>query len=99
MSSSDPWYPCCGHCNTTTALPCFQSGSGHPVPCVLPTCAGAHPIQSVREPECNGICLTAADIGLYSNDIAYPHPDCEVHGKYALFELDGTPRHITEETS
>lgn len=33
--------------------------------------------------ECNGICLTPADIGLpeYSSaGIAYAHPDCPVHG-------------------
>ena len=32
--------------------------------------------------ECNGICLTAADIGLpeYGNQVAYGHPDCPLHG-------------------
>lgn len=34
--------------------------------------------------ECNGICLTAADIGLpeYSRtgEVAYAHPDCPEHG-------------------
>lgn len=31
---------------------------------------------------CNGLCLTAADIGIpgYPGKIAYPHPDCEAHG-------------------
>ncbi len=35
------------------------------------------------EDECNGICLTAADIGVpeYGGDmIAYAHPDCPEHG-------------------
>jgi hypothetical protein len=36
------------------------------------------------EDECNGICLTAADIGLpeYSRpgEVAYAHPDCPAHG-------------------
>lgn len=38
------------------------------------------------EPEppgpCNGICLTAADIGLpeYGSMVAYGHPDCPKHG-------------------
>lgn len=34
-----------------------------------------------EELECNGICLSAADIGLpeYSG-IAYAHPDCPEHG-------------------
>lgn len=39
--------------------------------------------MSSDEPECNGICLTPADIGLpeYSSaGIAYPHPDCPAHG-------------------
>lgn len=34
--------------------------------------------------ECNGICLTPADIGLpeYGGPgvVAYPHPDCPEHG-------------------
>ena len=36
------------------------------------------------EDECNGICLTASDIGLpefhRSGEVAYAHPDCPVHG-------------------
>ena len=36
------------------------------------------------EPECNGICLTAADIGLpefsRTGEVAYAHPDCPLHG-------------------
>lgn len=33
-------------------------------------------------PECNEICMTASDIGLpeYGDMIAYPHPECPVHG-------------------
>lgn len=31
-------------------------------------------------PACNGICLTAGDIGLGGNEIAYPHPTCPAHG-------------------
>lgn len=32
-------------------------------------------------PQCNGICLTGADVGVpeYSG-VAYAHPDCELHG-------------------
>lgn len=34
--------------------------------------------------ECNGICLTASDIGLpeyhQPGDVAYAHPDCPEHG-------------------
>lgn len=31
---------------------------------------------------CNGICITASDIGLpeYGSQVAYGHPDCELHG-------------------
>lgn len=29
---------------------------------------------------CNGICLTASDIGLPGNQVAYPHPTCPEHG-------------------
>jgi len=32
-------------------------------------------------PECNGMCLTASDIGLFGSDVAYAHPFCEVHGE------------------
>lgn len=33
-------------------------------------------------PECNGICLSAADIGVpeAGDVIAYAHPDCPEHG-------------------
>lgn len=32
--------------------------------------------------ECNGICLSAADIGVpeAGNVVAYAHPDCPAHG-------------------
>ncbi len=33
-----------------------------------------------NEPECNGICMSGYDIGLPNGGIAYPHPDCELHG-------------------
>lgn len=32
-------------------------------------------------PECNGICLYGADLGVPEyGDVAYAHPDCELHG-------------------
>lgn len=36
----------------------------------------------MADDDCNGICLTAADIGLgeYGNVVAYAHPDCPEHG-------------------
>lgn len=39
--------------------------------------------EEQEEPECNDICLTAADIGLgeYGDMVAYPHPDCPLHGE------------------
>jgi hypothetical protein len=38
-------------------------------------------------PECNGICMTASDIGLpeYGNMVAYPHPDCPLHGYFGPY--------------
>lgn len=36
-----------------------------------------------REPECNGICLSASDIGVPASGIAYPHPECPTHGDQA----------------
>lgn len=31
---------------------------------------------------CNGLCLTAAEIGLpeFGSQIAYAHPECDLHG-------------------
>jgi len=44
---------------------------------------GTEPDET-EEPECNGICLTPADIGLPeyggAGVIAYAHPDCPAHG-------------------
>jgi hypothetical protein len=31
------------------------------------------------EPWCDGLCLTAADIGLPGDAVAYPHPSCPLH--------------------
>lgn len=38
---------------------------------------------------CNGICLTGADVGVpeYSG-IAYPHPQCAVHGGHDTWPAD-----------
>lgn len=38
--------------------------------------------EEQEEPECNGICLWAADIGVpeAGNVVAYAHPDCPAHG-------------------
>jgi len=35
-----------------------------------------------EEPECNGICLYATDIGVpeAGDVVAYAHPDCPAHG-------------------
>lgn len=34
-----------------------------------------------EEPECNGICLSGADLGVPEyGGIAYAHPDCPEHG-------------------
>lgn len=42
-----------------------------------PECPECH-----YEDGCNGICMTAADIGLgeYGDMVAYAHPDCPEHG-------------------
>lgn len=38
--------------------------------------------EEKAKPECNGICLTAADIGVpeAGDVVAYAHPDCPEHG-------------------
>lgn len=39
---------------------------------------------------CNGICVTAADIGVGGTDqVAYPHPDCPEHGDPHPFVWSG----------
>lgn len=40
---------------------------------------------------CNGLCLTAGDIGIlgYPGQIAYPHPDCEAHSDHANTSPEG----------
>lgn len=41
---------------------------------------------------CNGICLTAYDIGLTGGQIAYAHPECPEHGNLAAhLTLTGHP--------
>lgn len=62
----------------------------------------------MAEPECNGICLTAADIGVPAcggDMIAYAHPDCPVHGdpvlndpsQYICGDGDESLRYVREE--
>jgi hypothetical protein len=36
--------------------------------------------EAAETAECSGICLSGHDIGLPSGEIAYPHPDCPIHG-------------------
>ena len=41
-----------------------------------------HPGGAVSDPQCNGICVTAWDVGIMEcspDVIAYPHPECELH--------------------
>ena len=52
-----------------------------------PACGGWYYNERCYEecggvPECNGICLSASDIGVgeYGSMIAYAHPDCPLHG-------------------
>lgn len=39
-----------------------------------------------EEYSCNGICITAFEIGVYvaGNPVAYPHPECDKHGNKEL---------------
>lgn len=38
-------------------------------------------MNPIYEPECNGICLSGADLGVPEyGGVAYPHPDCPEHG-------------------
>lgn len=38
------------------------------------------PREGSDNPDCGFPCLRASDIGLPGNGIAYPHPDCDLHG-------------------
>lgn len=49
-------------------------------------------IATALTPACNGICLTAGDLGGYGDDIVTAHPECPAHGLFAKFNVDGTPR-------
>jgi hypothetical protein len=42
----------------------------------------------VNEPECDGLCVTAADIGVpvKGNPVAYPHPGCPAHAPERVCE-------------
>ena len=36
--------------------------------------------------ECNGLCMTAADVGVMTDAIAYGHPECPLHGDIERLE-------------
>ena len=70
----------------------FQNFEPFGQPAPFPPLAGPD-----EDDQCNGICLTAADIGLPGyGGIAYAHPDCPEHGdpvpdtdtKYAAYPVD-----------
>lgn len=37
--------------------------------------------EEESEPSCNGICITAGELGLPYGGVAYAHPDCDLHGE------------------
>lgn len=37
-------------------------------------------VDPVSDYSCNGICLHSYEIGLPGSQIAYAHPDCDLHG-------------------
>lgn len=45
------------------------------------TCGACFDDMFSDDEECNGICMTASDIGLpeYGDTVAYAHPDCPEH--------------------
>lgn len=42
-------------------------------------------------PECHGLCLTAAEIGVPVGGIAYAHPDCPLHNPRQIWSLPPEP--------
>lgn len=36
-------------------------------------------MSGYTEPTCDGLCVTAADIGIPGDAVAYPHPGCPLH--------------------
>lgn len=46
---------------------------------------------------CSGQCLSGYDIGIESGEIAYPHPDCPLHGKYWMpFDNEWSRNYVAE---
>lgn len=46
--------------------------------------------------ECNGMCIDSAEIGVPGYGIAYPHPECPLHGfgpvaEYPIDVVTGRP--------
>lgn len=48
------------------------------------------PTNSQGKPECDGLCVTAADIGVPTTPgaVAYPHPGCPVHAPEQVCPCD-----------
>lgn len=46
------------------------------------TCGPCFDEMFTSDEECNGICVTPEDLGVYETgvDVAYAHPDCPEHG-------------------
>lgn len=38
-----------------------------------------HREWTVNDPDCNGICISGADVGVGGDLVAYPHPACPAH--------------------
>lgn len=39
-----------------------------------------HTVEYLTDSDCLGICVSATDLGLPLDGIAYPHPECPIHG-------------------
>lgn len=46
--------------------------------------------MNAPEPECDGMCITASDLGVFVEGVAYPHPGCPAHAPERVCEC-GNP--------
>lgn len=47
---------------------------------------GIWPAGADRSMRCNGICLSASEVGVGAPGVAVPHPDCDLHGATPMSE-------------
>ena len=71
--------PVCGVCGLPVELDLAHWDDATPLhPHCCPDCKETYP----EPPECDGRCIHASDLGLPHNVMAYPDPECSLHGTW-----------------